>query len=116
MYHSMKEKSLGQLFFGRYIILPINHVAYWRYIRQRKQTQINKGVNRENTTRIDYNYRVGDKVMTKMRSAYKYETLFRGPYDFFQTWKNGAVTLQTGLVTHKINIRNIKPYNDSDVE
>ena len=40
-YHIMKDRSPGQLLFGRDIILPINHVLHWRYIRQRKQTQIN---------------------------------------------------------------------------
>ena len=115
-YYRMKDKSPGQLVFGRYMILPINQVADWRYIRHRKQTQINKGLNRENNTRIDHNYRVGDKVMTKNRSAYKYKTPFRGPYEIVQTLTNGTVTLQTGAVTHRINIRNIKPYNDADVE
>ena len=45
--------------------------------------QINKGVNRENDTRIDYDYRVGDKDMTKMSSTYKYKTPFKGPYEIF---------------------------------
>ena len=79
-YHSIKTKIPGQLVFGRYMILPINHVAYLGYICQRKQTQINKDVNRENNTRIEYDYRVGDNFMTNNRSAYKYKTPFRFPY------------------------------------
>ena len=55
-YHRTKEKSLGSLIFIGDMILLINHVAYWRYIRQHKQPQINKDVNRENTTIIDNNY------------------------------------------------------------
>ena len=55
--------------------------------------QINKDIDCENTTIIDHDYRVGDKVMTKMRLAYKYETPFRGPYEIVQIWKNGTVTL-----------------------
>ena len=54
--------------------------------------------------------------MTNIRSAYKYKTSFSGPYNVFQAWKNGTVTLQTGVVTHRINIRNINPYNDANVE
>ena len=49
-----EKKNPDQFLFFRYMILPINHVLDWRYIRQRKQTQINKDVNRENTTRINY--------------------------------------------------------------
>ena len=70
-YDWTKEKIPGQLLFGRDMILPINQVADWRYISQRKKTQINKELAHENTSRIYHDYRVGDKVMTKMRSAYK---------------------------------------------
>ena len=35
---------------------------------------MNKDVSRENTTRIDHDYRVGDKVTTNMSSAYKYKS------------------------------------------
>ena len=62
------------------MIIPINHVMEWGYINQRKQTHINESASREITTIIDHDYRVGDKVMTNMRSAYKYKTPFRGPY------------------------------------
>ena len=78
--------------------------------------KINKDVNRENTNIIDYYYRVGYKVMTNYRSAYKYKTPFRGPCKIIHTWENGTVTLRTGAITHRINILNIKPYNDADVE
>ena len=53
MYHNKKVTILGQLVFVKDMIIPINKVVYWRYIRQRKQTQINKDENRENTTIIE---------------------------------------------------------------
>ena len=54
--------------------------------------------------------------MTNMRSAYKYETPFRGPHEIVRTWTNGTVNLRTGTVIHRIKIRNIKPHNDAEVE
>ena len=48
----------------------------------------------ENSTKIDYDYRVGDKVMIG-KKKFKYETPFKFPYENFQTWTNGTVTLQT---------------------
>ena len=86
-------------------MLHINHVVDWRYICQRKKTQINKDVTRENTTRIDHDYRVGDKVMTNNRSAYKCKTPLRNPYEIIHMWKNDTVTLLMGSVIHRINIR-----------
>ena len=110
-YHRKKGKSPGQIVFGQDLILPINHISSQRYKRQREQAQIDKDVIRENTTRIDHNYRVGDKLMILTKSAYKYEALFRGPYEIVPTWTNVTATLQTGAVTTEINIRNIRPYN-----
>ena len=98
------------------MIRPINHIADWRYTRQRKQTQTNKDAARENTTRINHDYRVGDKVMKNIKSEYKYKTPFKVTYKSVQTWMNGTVILQTGEVTNRVNIHNIKSYNDSDVE
>ena len=79
VYHRTKVKSPGQLVFGRDMILRINHVAYWRYIHQHKQAQIEKYTIRENSTRIDHNYRVGNKFMIRNNSAYKYKTPFKVP-------------------------------------
>ena len=78
--------------------------------------QIDNGLIWENDNRIDHNYRVGDKVMTRTKSAFKYKTLYRGTYKIFQMWTNRTVTLRMGAVTKRINIRNIKPYNTQIVQ
>ena len=115
-YHTAKGKSSGQLFFSPDVILPINYVSDWKCIRQHIYTRIDNDVIRENSTRIDYDYRVGDKVMTLTKSAYKYETPYGVPYKKFQTWTNGTATLRMGAVTMILNIHNIKPYNTLVVE
>ena len=115
-YHTNKCKSPCQLVFGRDIILPINHLEDWRYIRQHKHTQIDNDVIQKNATRTNYNYRVGDKVTTLTKSDYKYKTPFKGPYKIVQTWTNGTATLIMGAVTTIVNICNIKRYNTLIVE
>ena len=116
MYHSTNVKSPGQLVFGQSMTLPINHAVDWRYIHQLKQAQTEKYIIRENTTRIDYDYRVRDQVMTRTKLAYKYETPFKGPYEKFQTQTNRTVTLQMVAVKMRINIRNMRPYNNPNAE
>ena len=64
-YHRTKDKIPCQMVFGRDMILKINLIADWRYIHQSKKTKINKDFICEKSTRIDHNYRVGDKVMQK---------------------------------------------------
>ena len=114
-YQSTKGKSIGQLVFVRSMILPINHLACWRYICQHKQVQINKDVICENTTIIYPNYGVGDTIMIKTKSAHKYKTPFKSLYVIVKTWTNGTVTLRTGSVTNRIIICNIKPYNKTNM-
>ena len=98
------------------MILPINHIENWGYIRQRKQSQIGKYVICKNSTRIDHDYNIGDKVMVRINQAYKYKTPFQGPYEIFQIWTNRTVTIQTGAFADRLNIRRIKPYNSPEVE
>ena len=75
-----KFKSTGHMFLGRDMILPINHVAYWRYIGHHKQTQIEKYGICENYNRIKYDYRVEYQVIIRNKAAFKYENPFKGPY------------------------------------
>ena len=69
-YHRTKRKSPVQLVFGRDIILPINHIANWRHICQRKQKYIEKDLISEKFTRIDYDLNIGDKVTVRKKHAY----------------------------------------------
>ena len=41
-YHRNRGKSPGQIKFGRYMILPINHILDWKYICESKIAQIDK--------------------------------------------------------------------------
>ena len=65
--------------FNQDVILPINHVVDWRYIRHCKQTYINKESIREESTIINYDYRVGDKVMLKGEIYIKIQNTIQGP-------------------------------------
>ncbi len=59
-YHTTLQSTPGQLVFGHDMIWDIAHVADWQYIKQCKQTLINKNNERENHKRIDYDYTVSE--------------------------------------------------------
>ena len=82
-YNRTKQKIPGQLVFGREMILPINHLANWRSICQRKQAQMDKDVIRENSTKVNHDYIIGDWVMVRKKYDFKYETPFKGLYEIF---------------------------------
>ena len=65
MYHRNKENISGQLASIRYMILSIKHILDWIYISQRNQAKINKGFIWKNSTIIDYDYRVVDRVFLR---------------------------------------------------
>ena len=92
--NSLKYFSLGQLLFGRDLILPIKNKADWELICQIKQTKFNKDNILKNSKRVDHGYKVRDKVMIENHTAYKYETLYKVPFVITQCWTNRAVTLQ----------------------
>ena len=115
-YHNTKYKIPVQIIFGQDIILPINHVSDWRCVRQHKHVQIEKDAIRNNSTRIDHNYRVGDQFMLRNKAAYNYETPFIGTYEIVHKCTNVTVTLQMVSVTSIMNICHIRLYHKLSVE
>ena len=69
-----------------------------------------KDVTCKNSTRIEYDHRVGDQVLLKNKADIKMQKQLIGPYKIIQIWTNRAVTLRVGSVTKRINTRQIKPY------
>ena len=55
--------------FGSDMILLIKQSVDWELIRQKKQTQINRDNARENKHRVEYDYKVRDKVMLNKHTA-----------------------------------------------
>jgi len=112
--HTTVRATPMQLVFGRDSILPIRHVADWNYIKNRKQSSINKNNIKENKSRKPYDYIVGQKVLLKNAQSTKFGTdTYGGPYTITQVHSdNGTVEMIKGNVRDTFNIRNIVPYYD----
>ena len=108
-YHTTLKASPGQLVFGRDMIFNIRHVADWRAIQQRKQQVIDKNNRRENSTRIEHHYQIGDEVIMRNKSANKYESPNIGPFEIVRVHNNGTVTLKKGAIEMQVNIRHLSP-------
>ena len=109
-YHTTLRAMPGQLIFGRDMILNMQYLADWTAIKARKQQLICKNNIIENSKRIPYQYKVGDKVMLENHHANKYEQPYKGPYLVMQINTNGTVHLKIGAVTDTMNIRCIHPF------
>jgi hypothetical protein len=62
-YHTVLKASPGASIFGRDMLFDILFMANWHKIGERRQSLTNCGNQCKNAKRIDYDYKVGDKVL-----------------------------------------------------
>jgi hypothetical protein len=62
-YHTVLKASTGAAIFGRNMLFDIPFIADWKQIGEHRQRQTDLGNERKNKTRVDYDYKVGDRVL-----------------------------------------------------
>jgi lipopolysaccharide biosynthesis regulator YciM len=67
---------------------------------------------RENASRINHDYKVGDKVLLKKPGKHlrTLEALRTGPHTVTAIYTNGNLSIQKGNVDERVNIRRLFPY------
>jgi hypothetical protein len=98
--------------FGRDMIHNLAFRANWDKIQKTKQDIINKSNQKENKSQIPYQYKVGDQVLLETPGILrKLSTPRTGPYPVTNVHKNGTIRIQKGIVSERVNIRRITPFN-----
>jgi transposase InsO family protein len=111
-YHTTLQATPCQLVFGRDMIHNIAFRANWDRIQKRKQDIINKSNQKENKSRIPYEYKVGDQVLVETPGILrKLSTPRTGTYPVTNVYNNGTIRIQKGIVSERVNIRRITPFN-----
>jgi hypothetical protein len=79
------------------------------YTRQSQTDHSNK---RENNKPVDYDYKVGDKVIIRKDGILrKAETIWRKePWTITKVHTNGTIRIQCGTKSERINIRRVIPF------
>ena len=112
-YNTGIDATPGELVFGRDMIYNIPYVPNWSLIEKRKQDMIDKNLKRENKTRYDFDYKIGDKVLIRLTEIQrKLNKKAEGPYEILQNFTNGTVKIQRGACQERINIRRLQPYTE----
>jgi len=62
-YHTVLKASPGTAIFGRDMLFDIPFPANWNKIGNYRQSQMDCNAERKNSKRIDYDYKVGDKLL-----------------------------------------------------
>jgi hypothetical protein len=97
------------------MLINIPFVADWHKIGERRQSLTDRGNQRENAKCIDYDYKVGDKVLVinkgilrKAESAYGKE-----PWTITTVHTNGTIRIQRGTKMKRLRIRRVEPFTDN---
>ena len=61
-YHTVLKASPGAAIFGWNMLFDIPFIAEWKQIREYRQHQTDLSNECENKTRVNYAYKVGDKI------------------------------------------------------
>ncbi len=113
-YHTVLKASPGAAIFGRDMLFNIPFLADWHKIGEQRQSLTNCGNQHKNAKRIDYDYKVGDKVLLinegilcKAESAYGKE-----PWNITTVHKNGTLRIQRGTRMEQLSIQRVQPFTD----
>ena len=114
--HSTLNATPGQLVFSRDMLFDLKYVADWQSIRKRKEQQVRRDNERENSKRTNYSYKVGGKVLVKgdhLHILRKTQLLNNGPFIIDEVnKKRGTLTItdpNTGA-SLPIHIRRVRPF------
>ena len=81
------------------------------YVKKTKIIEKNNA--RENSRHIDFDYRVGQKILILHTDIQrKLDSPTSGPYEITEVFSNGTVCIRRGNVLERLNIRRIKPYHE----
>jgi hypothetical protein len=113
-YHTVLKTSPGVAIFGRDMLFNIPFIADWNKIGDYRQRQTNLSTARKISKRVDYDYKVGNKVLLtqegilrKAESPYSKE-----PWTITTVLTNGTIGIQCRTQSERLNIRRVIPFID----
>jgi hypothetical protein len=113
-YHTVLKASPGAAIFGQDMLFDIPFIADWQKIGEHRQQLTDLNNAHENESRIDYDYKVGQKVLLPKKGILR-NTESRW---HIKTWlitsvhTNGTITVKCGNKIERMNIGRVKPFEE----
>jgi hypothetical protein len=113
-YHTVLKASPGAAIFGQDMLFDIPFIADWKQIGDFRQHQTDRSNKRENNKRVDYDYKVGDKILIRKDGILcKAESIWKKePWTITTVHTNGTIRIQYGTKSERINIRRVTPFSE----
>jgi hypothetical protein len=113
-YHTVLNISPGAAIFWRDMLFDIPFIANWNKIGDYRQHQTNLNMARANSKQVNYDYKVGDKVLlTQEGILRKAESQYsKKPWTITTVHTNGAIRIQWGTQSERLNIQRVTPFVD----
>jgi hypothetical protein len=96
------------------MLFDIPFIANWNQIGDYRQSQTDRSNRREKNKPVDYDYKVGDKVLIcndgilrKAESIWK-----KVPWTISTVHTNETIRIQCGTKSERINIRRVTPFSE----
>ena len=95
-YHTVLKASPGAAIFGQDMLFDIPFIADWKKIGEHRQLLTDRSTSCKNEGRIDYDYKVGQKVLIRKEGILcKTESRhFKDPWVITSVQMNGTIRVQ----------------------
>jgi hypothetical protein len=113
-YHTVLKASPGAAIFGQDLLFDIQFIADLQKIGEHRQRLTDLNNARENKGRIDYDYKVGWKVLLRKEGILRNaeSRWHKKPWLITSVHTNGTIMVQCGNKIDRINVRRVKPFEE----
>jgi hypothetical protein len=96
------------------MLFDIPSIADWKKIGEQKQNLTDRNAAHESEGRIDYDYKVGQKILIRNKGIlYKAESRWqKDTWTITTVHTNGTITIQCVKTEERLNIRRGKPFEE----
>jgi hypothetical protein len=106
IYHTVLKASPSATILGRDMLFDIPFIADWNKIGDYRQHQTNLSTAHKNSKQVDYDYKVGDKILlTQEGILRKAESPYsKKPWTITTVHMNGTIRIQHETQSERLNI------------
>jgi hypothetical protein len=96
------------------MLFDIPFIADWKIIGEHRQRLTDLNTAHENKGRIDYDYKVGQKILVRSEGILcKAQSIWqKDPCTVTTVLTNGTITIKRGNKLERLNIRRVKPIEE----